>query len=376
MINVLHLRDTDRICGPGKTIIETALATDRRSFTQKVGLFVRSAEERNPFCDAASARGVEVIPVMARHRFDLRVIREINRIIDKHDIHLVHSHEYKSDILAFLASRIRPIPIITTIHGWITNHLKSRVYVGLERRILPRFDRVVAVSAETRRRVLECGVPEARVDILHNAIVTKHYQSDGRQSGYFYTHHGVPQDAVIVGYVGRLSPEKGQRDLLAAAASLVDRHARLHVALVGDGPDRESLGRIAIELGLGARVILTGHIADVRPIYRDLDIVALTSHTEGFPNIVLEALCMEKPVVATSVGGVPEIIEDGVTGLLVPPGSPRAIANALERLLVDRSVGRALAAEGKRVVHDRFQFADRVAREEEIYREVLDRWQR
>lgn len=376
MINVLHLRDTDRVCGPGKTIIETALATDRRSFTQRVGLFVSTGGERNAFYDTATARGVDVIPVPTGHRFDPRVIRTLVRIIKEHDIHLVHSHEYKSDILAFLASRLHRVPIMTTIHGWITNHLKSRVYIGLERRILPRFDRVVAVSAETQRRVLECGVSEDRVDILHNAVVTEHYEPNGRPAGVLRAQFGIPGDAVVVGYVGRLSPEKGQRDLLTAAALLVGQYPRLHVALVGDGPDRAFLERAANDLGLGARVIFTGHLVDVRPVYQGVDIVALTSHTEGFPNIVLEALCMEKPVLATRVGGVPEIIEDGRTGLLVPAGSPQAIAGALARLLSNPSLGEALAVAGKRVVLERFQFADRVAREEQIYREVLARWKR
>jgi glycosyltransferase involved in cell wall biosynthesis len=374
MINVLHLRDTDRICGPGKTIIETACATDRGSFTQKVGLFLPAGDGRNAYYDAAVRRGVEIVPVRSAHRFDPRLIGTIIRIINEHDIHLVHSHEYKSDILAYVASRLHPIPIMSTIHGWITNHLKSRLFIRLEQAVLPRFDKVVAVSGETKSRLLACGVPADKITVIHNAIVTEHYDPGAHPPGFLRSRYGVPDDGIIIGYIGRLSPEKGQRDLLVAAATIAPAYPRLYVALVGDGPDRPALEQAARELGLADRVIFTGHLADVRPVYRDLQVLALTSHTEGFPNVVLEALCMEIPVLATDVGGVREIVEDGRTGVLIPARSPEAVAKGLRALLDDPAWARTTALAGKRAVYERFAFATRVAREEAVYREILAAW--
>lgn len=371
MINVLHLRDTDRVCGPGKTIIETVCATDSREFTQKVGLFLLPSETGNQYHQAATRRGVEVIPVTSSHPYDPRVVKTLVGIVKAHRIHIVHSHEYKSDLLAYLVSRVYPIPIMTTIHGWITNSLKSRFAVGISRRVLRHFERVVAVSGETKRRVLACGVPEERVVVIHNAIVTENYRPEAHARGYLRARFGLPSDALIVGNIGRLSPEKGQRDFVTAAVPLVREYPNAYFALVGDGAERAALERQAGELGLGDRVLFTGHLQDVRPAYRDIDILALTSHTEGLPNVVLESLCMNTPVLATDVGGTSDIVQDGVTGLLVPHESPRAIAEGLRRLIGDPSLARRLAENGRRLIHERFTFAQRVAKEEALYRDIL-----
>jgi glycosyltransferase involved in cell wall biosynthesis len=376
MINVLHLRDTDRVCGPGKTIIETACATDRRFFTQKVGLFLPSGDARNEYYEAALRRGVEIVELRSASRFDARLVRTIIRAIKAHNIHLVHSHEYKGDILAYLVSRIHRIPIMSTIHGWIVNNVKARIYIGMGRRVLPRFDRVVAVSDETRARVLGCGVPPDRLAVIHNAIVTEHYESEAHPRGVFRARFGIPADAYVVGYIGRLNPEKGQSLLLNAAARIAASRPRPWLAFVGDGPDRAALEREAAALGLSDRVVFTGHLSDVRPVYRDLDVLALTSYTEGFPNVLLESLCMGTPVIATDVGGVRELIQDGDTGVLVPPGSAAAIATGLVKLMDQREWAKALAVRGKQLVFERYRFLDRVRREEALYREILESWKR
>lgn len=375
MINVLHLRDTDRVCGPGKTIIETACASDARYFSQKIGLFLLPSETRNLYHDAAVSRGVEVIPVRSAHPYDPRVVLTLAGIVKTHRIDIVHSHEYKSDLVAWLLARTSPVPIMSTVHGWITNSSKSRAVVGLSQRALRGFGRVAAVSDETRRKVLACGVSSERVVVLHNAVVTANYNRDRQPRGFLRSRFDLPPGARIVGNVGRLSPEKGQADFLLGAAAIAASHPDAYFVLVGDGPSRAALERQSVELGLGGRVRFTGHLSDVRPAYRDLDVLALTSHTEGFPNVVLEAMCMDVPVLATAVGGTGEVVEDGVTGVLIGAGQPAAIATGLDRLLRDPDGANALAAAGKRRVEREFSFDRRVSREENVYRELLAEWQ-
>jgi glycosyltransferase involved in cell wall biosynthesis len=371
VINILHLRDTDRVCGPGKTIIETACAASRDAFHHSIGLFLLARETENRYLRAAVDRGVEVVPLESRHQFDPRIIGTILRAVKDHRIDIIHSHDYKSDILAWVVSRVRSIPIMTTIHGWIRNSFKARVYVRSGQMVLSHFDRVVAVSGETRTAILACGVPIDKVVVIHNAIVTANYRPEDQEPGYLRQRFDLPEGARIVGSIGRLSPEKGQRDLLSAAAHVVRARRDVWFVLVGDGPDRQELERQAEREGIADRVRFTGHLTDVRPVFRDLDIMALTSHTEGFPNVVLEALCMQKPVVATDVGGVREIIEDGVTGKLLPPKSPEQIRAGLLAMLDYPHWARELALAGERVVHERFTFERRVAKEEELCRQML-----
>jgi glycosyltransferase involved in cell wall biosynthesis len=375
LITVLHLRDTDRVCGPGKTIIETACAATA-DFTHKVGLFMLERETSNVYYDTAVRRGVEVLPIRSGHQFDPRIINTILGVVKRHRIDIIHSHEYKSDLLAWAVSRLRRIPVMTTIHGWIRNDLKRKLYIRAGQSVLPSFDRVVAVSNQTRASILEAGVPEHKVAVIHNGIVTEHYQPGDFARGFLRRQYGVPDDAMLIGYVGRLSPEKGQADLLAAAAQLLPSRPGVWLALIGDGPDKARLQRQAETLGISGRVLFTGHIHDARPVFRDLDILALTSHTEGFPNVVMEALCMDTPVLATDVGGTREIIEDGVTGVLLPPHSPAQIAEGLGRLLDHPAWAQGLAVNGKRVVHERFSFRARVAKEEQLTREIIGQWKR
>lgn len=371
MINVLHLRDTDRVCGPGKTIIETACATNRDEFSQKVGLFMLDGERQNLYAETATTRGVELIPIRSAHPYDPRVVRTLARIVDEHDIAIVHSHEYKSDLLTFALARIRPVLIMTTIHGWITYSWKRQAMVSLSQRLLRYFDRVIAVSEETRRRVRGCGVDDSRLVTIYNCIVTENYRRNDVEPGYLRARFNLPQDASIIGTIGRLSPEKGQFDFLEAAARVSADFPNAYFCLAGDGPDRAGLEQRAHALGIADRTLFTGFLPDVRPVYRDLDILALTSYTEGFPNVVLESLCMEVPVLATAVGGTGEIIENGRTGVLIPPSSPPAIAEGLLALLRDRAWAHSLMQTGRTLVYDKFSFRNRVRREEQVYRDML-----
>ncbi|MGE0462487.1 MAG: glycosyltransferase family 4 protein [Vicinamibacterales bacterium] len=374
MINVLHLRDTDRVCGPGKTILETACAANPREFHHAVGLFLLHAERSNAYVQALEERGVDVVPIRSPHQFDPRIVRTIIRIVKERRIDIIHSHEYKSDLLAWAVSRVHRVPIMSTVHGWIRHNLKTRLYIRAGQMVLDRFDRVVAVSEQTRAAVIACGVPEDKVVVIHNAIVTENYRPEDQAPGFLRHRYRLPRDARLVGYVGRLSPEKGQRDLLIAAAEVLRAHRDVWFVLVGDGPDRDTLARQARDTGIEDRVLFTGHLADVRPVFRDLDIVALTSHTEGFPNVILEALCMKTPVIATDVGGVREIVTDGVTGLLVPSHAPTRIAAGLCALLERPQWAAELAMAGHDAVHRRFTFQHRVAREEAVCREILASW--
>jgi glycosyltransferase involved in cell wall biosynthesis len=371
VINVLHLRDTDRVCGPGKTIIETARATDKREFSQVVGLFLRGKQATNVYMDAAVAKGVHVIPLRSAHPFDPRIVATLVRVVREHGIQIIHSHEYKSDILAYLVSLVHPVSIMTTVHGWIRNQLKSRMYVGVSQVVMRRFDRVVAVSDRTREAIVASGVDPAKIVVIRNGIVTENYQPHCYVPGAFRRAHGIPPEAPLVGYVGRLSPEKGQVDLLRATPAVLARHPDTRFVFVGDGPDQQRLAHAAAVAGVGNRVIFTGHLSDVLPVYRDLDVLALTSLTEGLPNVVLEALCMETAVLATDVGGTREIVRNGSTGVLVPAGAPDEIAAGLNHLLGDADRRRALAMNGKKFVHGQFDFSQRVAREESLYREIL-----
>jgi glycosyltransferase involved in cell wall biosynthesis len=215
-------------------------------------------------------------------------------------------------------------------------------------------------------------VPRERCHVVYNAIDTGDYRRR-RSVAEAKRELGVPADARLIGAVGRLSPEKGFDLLIRAVVQLRQAGQPLHLWIVGEGDARADLERLIGELGCGEYVRLLGHVADPKQFYEAMDVFALSSIREGLPNVVLEAMAMETPVVATRTAGVPMLVEDGQSGLLVEPGSVQALAEGLKRLLGDPGLAERLAIAGRQRVEEKFSFSRRMEKVVRIYDQVLGR---
>jgi glycosyltransferase involved in cell wall biosynthesis len=371
VIRVLHLRDTDRICGPGKTILETVDHIDSSRFDLSIGLFLSRTDSDNIYYREALARGFKVVPFRSLNPYDPTLVPRIVRYVEEERIDIIHSHDYKTDLLTYAAARMTSIIAVTTQHGWITNTLKSRAIIGLQSLVLHAFDSVIAVSAKMRDDLLSLGVSEEKIELIYNAIVSSKYVPDSSRRDYLRHELCLPENAVLIGNVGRLSPEKGQRDFIAAAGILAASRNDLYFVLAGDGPDRTLLERQAEQTGLEERVFFLGNVLEMSPVYDGLDIVALTSHTEGFPNVVMESMCMEKPVLATRVGGTGDLVRNRETGILVESGSPRLIAEGLQTILDHPDLRDSMVRSAKHEVMTAYDFQRRTERIEELYRHLV-----
>jgi glycosyltransferase involved in cell wall biosynthesis len=371
-IHVLHLRDTHEIGGPGKTILETFRAIDADRFRLSLGVFLARHEQgESPFVAAATEIGMPVHFVRGYNQFDLRLVSRVAALVKAQRIDILHAHEVKSDVIAYLASKIHRVPIVTTMHGWIGNAPRQRFFIGLDKRVARKFDRVIAVSARIRDELLASGTPERAVRMLHNAIVVERYRRKGTH-GALAALLGRDLPRPILVSVGRLSPEKGHLDLVEALGLARSRGAALSAVLIGDGPSRPAVEERVRALGLSDSVCLPGYLPQPERFFEDVDLMVLPSHTEGLPNVVLESLAMDVPVLATAVGGTPEIVTDGVTGRLVPARSPQALADALLEFVADPGAWRRMAARGRELVEQEFDFTVRTRRLERIYTELLE----
>jgi glycosyltransferase involved in cell wall biosynthesis len=276
----------------------------------------------------------------------------------------------KSDVITYLASRVYRVPIITTMHGWIANSPKQRAFTALDKRVARHYNCVIAVSSEIRDELQRAGVPERALRLLHNAIVIDRYQRTGRRGGIAGL-AGREVTRPVISSIGRLSAEKGHGDLLEALAIVRATGQRVSAVVAGDGPERPTLMEQARALGLDQTVHFTGHVSEPQRILEETDLMVLPSHTEGLPNAVLEALAMNVPVLATRVGGTPEVISDGETGRLVPPRAPQAMASAILQFLTDPAPWAAMAVRGREMLERRFDFRARTRRLELLYDEVL-----
>ena len=323
------------------------------------------------FTELAEREGFRVHVLDLNRLLRLGAALRLARLLRGADV--LHTHAgTAANTLGRTAARLAGAAVVSHMH--IENYFSASVWRAAVHRALDNATarlcaRIVVVSEDTRRALERQGYPQQRLEVVHNGVDLTSLPSAG--SNGLRAELGIPDGAPLIGEVARLCDVKGQPELIAALRELPE--ARL--VLVGrdleqGGAYAAQLEQQAEELGVRDRVSFAGYRDDSRSVLRQLDVVALPSRTEGLPLVVLEALAQGRPVVATPVGGTPEVVTDGVTGLLVPPGDPHALAAALRRLLDDPELARRLGEAGRERVAQDFSERRMAERVLAIYEEV------
>jgi glycosyltransferase involved in cell wall biosynthesis len=307
---------------------------------------------------------------------DVRALWAVRRLLVEERPALVATHMAKAGAVGRLtALSVRPRPrLVHTFHGHVFEGYFSpaarRAFLETERWLARTTDALVAVSSEVRDELLGLGIgrPE-QYRVLPLGIDLEPFLAIDRPDGRLRAHLGIGPGTPLVGMVGRLVPIKDGDTMLAAIARL--EHA--HLAVVGDGEERDRLERKAASLGISARVHFVGWWDDVAGAMSDLDVVALSSRNEGTPSSLIEALAARRPVVATRVGGVASVVDDEETGSLVPAGDPDTLADRIDRLLRDPAHRRALGDRGRERVRQRFGIDRWISELRALYSELLSR---
>jgi glycosyltransferase involved in cell wall biosynthesis len=257
---------------------------------------------------------------------------------------VIQTHMIKSHFLVKLARLNQQHPWIAYHHGYTSTDVKMLVYNQLNRWSLPSADRVITVCDAFAQKLVRAGVRRERISVCHNSVIAPRTISNDEQKTLRNKFRIADDERVIIS-VGRLSREKGHNDLIHAIALIheIDPTLKFKLLLVGDGPEREHLETVVRDLRIQEQVGFVGHVADVAPFYSLADVLALPSHSEGSPNVLLEAMAAGLPIVATSVGGVPEIATSGENALLTSPHQPQDFADALLAVLTDDVVAEKLA---------------------------------
>lgn len=367
-VRVLHLRDSPWVDGPGRTILETATRIDRSRVDYHVGAFVSHPGHPHPLVEGLRQRGLPVHEIEDRGGAGRDMVGRVIDLVDRLQIDVLHTSEFRSNVLALLCRRQRPLKIVSTAHGWIANDLRGHLYVWADRILLRWFDRVILVSHAMRRKLPAWWVPNSRVRVVHNALMIESYGRDVLDQPRTAPD---PRGAVRLLNVGRLSVEKGQDHLLRALAALASDHPELRLSFAGTGPFEATLRQLAGSLGIADRVEFLGYVRDMPALYAQTDLVVQSSLTEGLPNVILECAYLGVPVIATDVGGTREVIEDGVSGWLLRPGDARFLADALRRYLAQPRAFIEMAARGRDRIVTKFAFEARTEKQMQIYREIV-----
>ena len=348
-IRVLSLIENATVTGPARNVIEfgrmAAHAEPGFPAVEVTLLTYQRGSEESALARAARDAGLAVATVAERRRWDTQVFAQLRQVISEINPDILETRNVKSHFLVRLLGLHRQYPWVAWNHGYTTTSRLDRAYTQLDRWSLRRAYRVVTVCGPFADDLARRGVRRDKITILHNAVkpfvapLQEEIQELRRELG------AAQQEAVILS-VGRLSYEKGHADLVRAAAALkaASGAPRFRVVVVGDGPERESLAGLAARLGIREQITFAGFQRDTRPYYALATMVAVPSHSEGSPNVVLEAMAAGLPIVANRVGGVPEILEHGVTGIMVPARNPDALAEAMLRILSDPELRLRLGA--------------------------------
>ncbi len=369
-MNIVHLTASTQYGGPERQMLGLAAALGE----QARSVFLSFSEDGRcrPFLSVCRQRGHESAALSNDTPRFRRAVAEVAGHLRRVQAQVLCCHGYKSNLLGRLAARRAGIPAVAVSRGWTGESFRVRCYERLDRFHLRFMDHVVAVSSAQADKVRAAGVPESRLSVIANAIDPDRFTDLDPRYRDRLARFFRPKRERIVGAAGRLSPEKGFDVLVDAIALAREQESDVGFVIFGDGPCRAELQHQIASLGLTGSVALAGFRADLDRYLPHLDLLVLPSHTEGLPNVVLEACAAGVPVVATAVGGTPEVIEDGTSGFLVPPGDPVVLASALCEALADEEQLREFAFQARQRVLENFSFHSQVSRYLELFGQLCD----
>lgn len=330
-MRILHLISSTGFFGAERVV--TVLCKTLKLYNNDVIVGV-IRNEYNPHVEVAEEAkryGLDTVIFPCAWQFDLRTVFLLRRFITCHDIQLIHSHGYKSNLFALLAS-IRRIPSVSTNHNWLTRSLRLKVYCFFDSLWLRSFDRIVAVSEQIKEEMISRGVPSHKISIIHNGIDLDRFDRNGNIE-QLKKKFSIPPHDIIIGSIGKLNPEKGHICLLRAAKEILAEHKNMRFIIIGDGALREYLTLKAVEYGIADNIIFTGFQKDIPSLLAMIDIFVLPSLTEGLPMVLLEAMAAGKRIIATRVGAVPQVLQTDCDAILITPNDHTAIVAAVTQIM-------------------------------------------
>lgn len=346
--------------GAEQVVIRLAAGLDRRRFEP----LICCLDERGSFAAQAEEAGVEVVAMGKKGPLDAGAAYRLARLFRSRRIQVVHTHLWGGNVWGRLAALGARVPkIVISEHNLDT--WKKRHHFLIDRALAPATTRLVAVSHQVREFYEARGVGRGRWQVIYNGVDTRLVPARGR--GAAFLDLGLAPDTPVVALIGRLVPAKAPGVFLRAVAQAAVQVPALRALIVGDGPLRSEIEAEALRLGLAERVVFMGIRKDVPELLAGLNAVLFSSVREGLSLTMLEAMAARVPVVATAVGGTPELITHGRTGLLVPPGQPEQLAQALVGLLLDPAASAAIQEAARTCVEERFSLASMVEAHEALY---------
>lgn len=366
MINILYLFVTLPIGGAEEHLLTVLKNLDLTKYNP----IVCCIREKGLIGEEIENRGIAIISLNRKSKsWDFRIVMDILRIIRTKNIHLIHTHLYHANMYGRIAALISKIPAVVTEHNVYPKY-------KLKRRILNWFlakktKKIIAVSEMVKKDItVRDWIKPLKVEVIYNGIDIDRFPSaiskeEARQK------LGVPTDCFLIGTIGRLTDQKGQIYLINALSIIKGIIPEIKLLLAGSGPLESELKNIVFTKGLNEYVEFLGARRDIPDILKAMDIFVFPSLWEGLPMVLLEAMASSLPVVATSVGGITEIVRNGINGVIVPPRNESVLVQIIIELSKDKAKRKLLGESGRKTVEDKFTASLMVKNLESVYESSL-----
>ncbi len=366
-VTVAHIRDSGGIFGAERVILTIGKNIEKNY--KIILICLRSPDGKSDLLKKkAEAIGVEVVSVDVKRKFDISSIKNIRNILINRHVKILHSHDFKSNLYGVIASINLGIKRILTAGGTTRDSLVKKFYMFMDEAFTYRFyDYIVAVSSEICYKLINKNIKQGKVVIIENGIDESLY---GYESGIAHSNNPLPirKTNKVFAVIGRLFPDKAHRYFIEAFSDIKKAYPMSVALIIGEGPSEDDIRNQINELKLEDSVFLCGVRKDMMYVYKSIDYLVLPSLTEGLPYVLLEAMLFKVPVLATDVGGIPNIIINGVTGYLVPPGDVKSLTGGMEKMLNGPEKSREMSEEGYKLVMEKYS-ARRMA---DDYRRLYD----
>ena len=380
MIRILHIHTMPVISGSG---INTYLSMD--GMDRQVYEVELACAPGGRLIDLVQDSGMEVrifrnlVQPLSPYR-DLRAAMDLFLFLRKNPCHVVHTHNSKAGFVGRLAAAMARVPVIVhTVHGFAFHDQEPRwrqvLFLNLERLASHWCQKMIFIS----QPLLDWGlkehiVPREKTVKIYSGIRLEHFHPvDRDEKNRIREKWKLRPEEAVIGIVSKLWEGKGHATLIEAVKELTKDIKDVRLVIVGEGYLQDELVKQVARLGLGDRVLFTGFQMDVSEIIATFDVAVLPSFFEGMGRVILEAMAMAKPVVASRVGGIPDLVEDGRNGFLVQPGDAKALAAAIKRLLIDKELAGEMGSRGRKMVDEKFSSDIMVRSIDEVYRHLLTR---
>ena len=328
-IKVLQVRSSVLIGGVETSLLGWLNNIDKNEFDCPVALFKNPNDADRPFRERLEKNGHAIIDIPWKSHLNiLDSIKRLAALIRELNIDLLHTHDWRSDVVGYYAAKQTNIPIMTTVYVWFKHPLKTYIFELIDSWYIRRFDMVTAVCDATRLQAVSRGVKPELTRVLISGINPDIYPQSV-DTRVIRDRYGISEDDICYVFVARFYPEKGHLMLLDALKEALGRNIHLKLLLLGSGPLEEDIRQHTENLGIGRSVIMPGFVPEVLPVLKSMDVMVHASLAEGISMAIYEGMLMGLPVIGSDVDGTPEVVKSGQTGWLVPVSDRAALSDAI-----------------------------------------------